>query len=145
MVTAMVTALYEDEQGLLWIGSKNKGIDLLNRETDRIDNLRKNDLIDIIPSDCIYDITGNGNKICIATDKGVAIIDKESKTSKMYDENNGLTNNVVKSIYYDSLGYLWIGTPTGLSILNLETDEIIDITEIIKEYWGWNYSISFRY
>ena len=130
----MVTALYEDEQGLLWIGSKNKGIDLLNRETDRIDNLRKNDLIDIIPSDCIYDITGNGNKICIATDKGVAIIDKESKTSKMYDENNGLTNNVVKSIYYDSLGYLWIGTPTGLSILNLETDEIIDITEIIKEY-----------
>ena len=130
----MVTALYEDEEGILWIGSKNEGIDLLNRETDRIKNLREGNPSDIIPSDCIYDITGNDKKVFIATDKGIAIVDKSSQTGKVYDESTGLPNNIVKSIYYDDLGYLWIGTPTGLSILNLATDEIIDITDIIKEY-----------
>ena len=130
----MVTALYEDEEGLLWIGSKNEGVDLLDRETDRIQNLKESTSDYIIPSDCIYDIAGNGKNIFIATDRGVAIIDKVSKTGKLYDESTGLSNNIVKSIYYDDLGYLWIGTPTGLSILNLSTDELIDITYIIKKY-----------
>ena len=130
----MVTALYEDEEGLLWIGSKSEGVDLLNRETDRIQNLKESNSDYIIPSDCIYDIAGNGKNIFIATDRGVATIDKVSKTGKVYDESTGLSNNIVKSIYYDDLGYLWIGTPTGLSILNLSTDELIDITYIIKKY-----------
>ena len=130
----MVTALYEDEEGLLWIGSKNEGVDLLDRETDRIQNLKESTSDYIIPSDCIYDIAGNGKNIFIATDRGIAIIDKVSKTGKLYDESTGLSNNIVKSIYYDDLGYLWIGTPTGLSILNLSTDELIDITYIIKKY-----------
>ena len=130
----MVTALYEDEEGLLWIGSKSEGVDLLNRETDRIQNLKESNSDYIIPSDCIYDIAGNGKNIFIATDRGVATIDKVSKTGKLYDESTGLSNNIVKSIYYDDLGYLWIGTPTGLSILNLSTYELIDITYIIKKY-----------
>ena len=130
----MVTALYEDKGGLLWIGTKNKGVDILNNEDDKIYNLIESGIDNIIPSNCIYDITGNENSIFIATDKGVAIIDKGSRSGKVYDKDNGLSNNMVNSIYYDDLGYLWIGTPTGLFILNLSTDEIIDITDIIKKY-----------
>ena len=39
--------------------------------------------------------------IYISTDKGVNIVDKEAKTIKLYNSNNGLKSENVRTILYD--------------------------------------------
>lgn len=130
----MISALYEDDDGRLWIGSKKTGIDLLNRDTDKIININTNDYSDVIQSDVILDIEGHNEFIFISTIKGISIINKKDKTVKTYDERDGIPSNIVRCIYYDDLGYLWLGTTEGLAVLNLETDEILDITNVLEKY-----------
>lgn len=128
----MVSALYEDEDGLIWIGSRDTGIDVLNRNTDEIYRITEKD--STIPSNAIYDICGNEQYIFVATNKGISIFDKENSTFEIYGESTGLSNKTIRCVYYDDLGYLWIGTSLGLFIMDLKTREIIDITDIIKKY-----------
>lgn len=128
----MITALYEDDEGYLWIGSKYKGIDVLNGNKDKIINI-SSETMNIFKTDDIYDIDGNKEEIYIATDKGITIINKSSKTYKNYSDFIVSGDKTVKRLLYDD-GYLWVGTKEGLYILNLETKESIDLNYIIKKY-----------
>ena len=128
----MITALYEDEEGYIWIGSKYKGIDILNSDTDKILNISSENL-NIFETDDIYDIDGNGEEIYIATDNGITIINKSNKTYKNYSDFIVSGDKTVKRLLYDN-GYLWAGTKEELYILNLETEEVINLSYIIKKY-----------
>ena len=129
----MVSALYEDDEGLLWIGTSDNCIDILNRDSERVISLKDEDYKGVVSS-VIFDISGNNQYIFIATNNGFCIVNKAEKTIKYYNESNGIPNRSVRCIFYDDLGYLWIGTSNGLAILNLETDEITDITNILEKY-----------
>ncbi|MGL5379095.1 ligand-binding sensor domain-containing protein [Clostridium sp.] len=126
----MVSAIYEDTYGSLWIGTRYNGIDILDKNMDKIKNLNTDYIID----NDIIDIAGNDNFVFIGTNKGLTILDLKNKTSKNFDEKTGLTNKSIRSLYYDDLGYLWIGTSSGLYILNLSNYEILDLTEVILKY-----------
>lgn len=129
----MVTALYEDKDGATWIGTKYSGIDILNRETDKIINIGSSSGNNILGDDDVYDIIGNENIIFIATNKGITIIDKKRKKYKNYTEKDNEVYKNVRKLFYDD-GYLWIGTKEGLAILNLETEELINLTYILEKY-----------
>lgn len=125
----MITALYEDDDGLTWIGTKYNGVDILDRETDKIINIGNN----ILGSNDVYDITGKGENIFIATNQGVIRINKKNKVYKYYtDEDNEFYKNI-RVLLYDS-DYLWIGSKSGLAILNLKTEELINLTYILEKY-----------
>ncbi|WP_455537964.1 ligand-binding sensor domain-containing protein [Terrisporobacter sp.] len=128
----MVHGVYEDSDGYLWVGSKTKGISIIDREkqTSKSINTSNND---IIGTDTINDITGYKDLIFIATDSGVLKIDKKSNTMKNYTTEDKMVNDAVKDIMVDDKGYLWIGTISGLSILNIETDEMIDMSNHISD------------
>lgn len=130
----MITALYEDEDGDTWIGTKYSGVDIINSNRDKYINISSKSENNIFGTDDIYDIVGNGDNIFIATSKGITIINKKSKSYKNYNEINISIGKTVKCLLYDDLGYLWIGTKSGLAILDLKTDEIIDITYILNKY-----------
>ena len=127
----MVHGIYEDDEGYLWVGSKTKGVSIIDREkqTSSVISIENNN---IIKNDTINDITGYKDFIFIATDGGVLKIDKKSKTMKSYTIEDNLVNDAVKDILVDDKGYLWIGTINGLSIINIETDEIIDMNDYIS-------------
>lgn len=129
----MVSALYEDDDGLLWIGTSDNYIDIINRESERIIRLKEVGYKGV-GSSVVLDISGNDRYIFIATNNGFSIVNKAEKTIKYYNESNRIPNRIIKCIFYDDLGYLWIGTSNGLAILNLETDEIIDVTNILEKY-----------
>ena len=116
----MVHGIYEDSDGYLWVGSKLKGISIIDTENN-----------DIIKSDMINDITGYKDFIFVATDGGILWIDKKTRKIKNYSVEDGLVNEAVKDIMVDDKGYLWAGTINGLSIINIETEEIIDMTKYI--------------
>ena len=127
----MVHGIYEDDEGYLWVGSKTKGVSIIDREkqTSSVISIENNN---IIKNDTINDITGYKDFIFIATDGGVLKIDKKSKTMKSYTIEDNLVNDAVKDILVDDKGYLWIGTISGLSIINIETDEIINMNDYIS-------------
>ena len=128
----MVHGVYEDEEGYLWVGSKSKGVSIIDRQkqTSTFISTENND---VILNDTVNDITGYKDLIFIATDGGVIKIDKKSKTMKNYTIDDGLVNDYVKDILLDDNKYLWIGTTNGLSILNIETDEVINMSDVIPD------------
>ena len=65
--------------------------------------------MNIFKTDDIYDIDGNKEEIYIATDKGITIINKSSKTYKNYSDFIVSGDKTVKRLLYDD-GYLWVGT-----------------------------------
>ena len=77
----------------------------------------------------IHFFDSNG-KLWLGGDEGLFRIDSPSafgKTAKHYTENSEgkdqLTNNRIFDINEDNLGNLWLGTSSGLTKLNLKTDE----------------------
>lgn len=126
----MVHGIYEDSDGYLWVGSKLKGISIIDRENHSATSISTENN-DIIKSDMINDITGYKDFIFVATDGGILRIDKKTRKIKNYSVEDGLVNEAVKDIMVDDKGYLWAGTINGLSIINIETEEIIDMTKYI--------------
>jgi len=44
-----------------------------------------------------------------------------------FNKFNGLNSNTVNCLYQDSLGKIWVGTPSGINVLSKNNDEIIDL------------------
>lgn len=128
----LIHGIHEDKDGLLWVGTNSKGINLIDRKNDIVKHITKENTNGSLVNDSINDITGKDNKIFIGTNNGLNIVDKDKKSIVLYNEDNGLVTNNIKTLFLDSKGYLWIGTPEGVNILNLETNEVIDITQKLK-------------
>ena len=122
----IVHGIYEDEQGRLWIGTNSKGVNVLDRkkgESIYINTKNNNSFT----SDAINDIDGSKDNVFIATDGGLICINKHNKSMQHYGVSDGLINERIKDVMLDSKGYLWIGTPDGVSILDTKNNKIIDL------------------
>ena len=71
-----IHGIYEDDEGYLWIGSRTKGVNIIDREnnTSKSINMENNN---VIQSNSINDITGYKDFIFVATDAGVLKINKK--------------------------------------------------------------------
>ncbi|MGL5756465.1 MAG: ligand-binding sensor domain-containing protein [Paraclostridium sp.] len=123
----MVSGIYKDNEGLLWIGTKSTGVNIFDRENDKIRYLTTEEGLSC---NNIYDIEGNGDLIFISTDDGVNIVNKKDNTIKKYDKSNGLEKSNVRSILIDDNDYVWLGTTEGVVVLNIKTGEIKDLSII---------------
>ena len=128
----MVHGIYEDKDRYLWVGSRNKGVNIIDREnnTSQSVSMENND---VIQSNSINDITGYKDFIFIATDAGVLKIDKKEKIIINYNLEDGLIGENVKDILVCNKNYLWIGSTNGLTLLDIENDKVIDMTNYVEE------------
>ena len=129
-----IHGIYEDKDGLLWVGTNSKGVNIIDRQNNIIKHINQSSKDYAISNDNINDIVGIGNKIFIATKNGLNEIDKDLKTVKIYNEEDGLCNNIITALFADSKENIWIGTSNGVSILNTNTNEIIDISDILTKH-----------
>lgn len=129
-----IHGIYEDNEGLLWIGTNNKGINIFDRKNNTIYDFSNIVKDQNLSNNSINDIEGHGNKIFIATDNGLNIYDKNTKKLKIYTEEDGLNSKNIRDLMYDEEGFLWIGTQNGFNILNLNTDEIINLNYLLNKY-----------
>lgn len=128
----VIQGIFEDEDGLLWVGTNSKGVNIIDRSTDTIINSSIQYDESNTSNYSIRDITGVGEKIYIATDNGINVINKKTKDIDLYLEEDNLANNNVRDLFLDSKGYLWIGTTQGISILNTADDTIVDYSYILE-------------
>lgn len=70
----------------------------------------------------IFSIASTKNMIAIGTvHMGLLIIDKSTLKVKYYNENNGLQNNTVLSVGFDSRNNLWAGLDNGIDYICLNS------------------------
>ena len=137
-----VSGIYEDDDGLLWIGTSSSGVNILNKDRDVIECLTT---ANGLSNNRITDITGAGDYIFIATYNGLNVVNKISGEIEIYDEEDGLASNIVKKLFYDELGYLYIGSTAGLDALDLNGRSVIKLNYILDEIGMNNKIISAIY
>jgi ligand-binding sensor domain-containing protein len=112
-----ITALYEDLDDNLWVGSLGKGITVFNHERKTQRRLQDSSLI----NSNIISIAGKGNVIWISSLEGVvqATIANDKIKYVDYTDTAGIGNKYVYNILTDSKSRVWFATDgEGISVLD---------------------------
>ena len=109
------------EGDILWIGT-NKGISKMQiseRKFINFMNIAGEETS--LSNNNINAITGNDKYLWIATSFGLNKFDKETETVTRYFAKDGILSDNIEALILDKKGNLWIGTPKGLSMLNVKS------------------------
>jgi signal transduction histidine kinase/ligand-binding sensor domain-containing protein/DNA-binding response OmpR family regulator len=143
-----VKSLYFSISGILWIGTFTEGIAAYDTKSKRfVNELINPNLKSILKESGVYVIKKGRkeNVLWIGTfGKGLIRYDINSKTYKVIGNDNYydnfLTNNRVRSLLIDNKDNLWIGTQSGLNVINL--NDFDNNTYQIKHYFFDNKLLS---
>jgi ligand-binding sensor domain-containing protein len=124
-----ILSLYEDQTGLIWVGTFNAGLNSYDPRTERFRRFRANrDDPNSLSNDYIRVIYVDiSNTVWIGTALGLNRYDRAADRFVRFlsDPANPrtLSNNLVRKICEDRSGLLWIGTDDGLNRLDPRTGE----------------------
>ena len=127
LISLYLRYVFEDKEGVLWIGSDNEGLNSYNPQTGEIflysetENGRK-----ALPSNNISTICEDNSGFIYAGSLkgGLVRINKQTKeVEPVKSANPEETDLPVKSLLFDSKNRLWVGTDGfGLKMLNPKTN-----------------------
>jgi ligand-binding sensor domain-containing protein/signal transduction histidine kinase len=139
-----ITSITEDTRGTLWIGTDGTGLysvkgGLFNKEPENENTQSVHEITPfgdgillatedglfkssphhkrpmIIHNSSVNTVTlGAGNTLYLGTDEGVFQLEN-GISRKICDQQNGLPDNKVQTLYFSRNRNLWIGTKTGIS------------------------------
>lgn len=131
LTSRLTSCITEDKQGNIWIGTTEKGINVLDINTDTITHYYHQpwDIYSLPDNyvECIF-CSQNGN-MWIGTHQGLA---KYNKESQKFQSINQTENLHIKGIQEDKQNFLWITTNKGL----LLTDSTGTILRRFYDYHG---------
>ena len=124
-----VRTFYEDENGLLWVGTKGSGIYVFRKsgEEGQITTMQRFTTAEGLLNNAVYTITqGKGKEYWIGTDgNGINYYDVQTKKINVLVVPDSLKKKVnltsVYSIYVGSDDILWVGT-SGYGMYKIEID-----------------------
>jgi serine phosphatase RsbU (regulator of sigma subunit)/streptogramin lyase len=102
-----ITALYQDMEGDIWIGTEKLGIYKLNINSKKVTPyyFSSNSLSNIVQA-----ITSLDHLILAATMNGVLVINSKDHSVKILNPYTGLPHTKIRDIYKDSRQNVWIAT-----------------------------------
>lgn len=110
----MIHAIYEDEFGVLWIGTE-QGISIFRKETSGFTNIGPEEIPADVTSICE---TGNGD-LLFGSNNGLFIYDRKNQTGQKINilSNPALLSysSTISVLKRDRSGSIWIGTKKGLA------------------------------
>ncbi len=121
-----ISSLYQDRQGLLWVGSEDGGLSRYDAASDsfiryQYDPSRPDGLSD----NHVYSIVEDREGVLwVGTAAGgLNALDRQNGSFRSYradpDDPLSLSSDAVRSVFEDSQGNLWVGTETGgLNLFN---------------------------
>jgi signal transduction histidine kinase/ligand-binding sensor domain-containing protein len=122
--TNLTSAIYEDHQGILWVGSKSDGLNRLDRSTGKFTRFQNNpdDPNSISNNNVISILEDSFERLWIGTYDGLNIMDRTTGRFIRYRFNPhdpySINNNVVNHIYEDRSGMVWVATQGGICKIN---------------------------
>lgn len=126
--------LGDENPDVLWIGTKSGGLDKFNIKTEIFthyktgDNSKTASTKDQHKSEIYTIYKDRKNMLWIGTDgNGLSKFNQNTEQFTHYRANplkpKSLSNNIVKAIFEDSSGVLWVGTDSGLNKFEKKTEE----------------------
>lgn len=121
-----ISFIYEDKKGILWIGTTSGGLNRFNRDKQAFGRFQKNENDpDSINSDkvfCIHETSSSrGEQVLWVGTYGDGLnkfLVEENRFLQFKadpEKPNCLSNDIIRSIFEDKNGILWIGTDGGLN------------------------------
>lgn len=104
-----------------WLGSLANGIFLLEHSTNTLFSLKKTNPWNLsINANFIYDFKKIGDDYWLGTDDGAYKVDASlSSVKRLHTQSSpAIAGNGVRSVLQNHNGNIWLGTTTGISILN---------------------------
>jgi ligand-binding sensor domain-containing protein/serine phosphatase RsbU (regulator of sigma subunit) len=124
-----ITALYEDENGYLWIGTGNSGLYRMNEEQGVISRyfISQNSLENIVNA-----IDGADGIIWMATNNGVFSINFTTGKMERFGIGPRIPHNKINDVFVDSRGNAWIATRSnGIVSVNTEMEYAISAEQMV--------------
>ena len=120
-----------DNHDRLW-ASTNNGVAMIDTRMSKIDDkniLRFNESNKQLPAnEILCGIEAQDGSLWFGTNKGVLKCTYDAQRQhlsyQIFNKDNGLSNNSIRSLAEDKFGNIWIGTEEGLSRLNEKTFDI---------------------
>lgn len=111
--------VYEDQNGILWLGSAGNGFDRYDRKTQEFQNFNKKNAG--IADDIVNSIISQGRHLWVATNSGITKFDMEKLvTVQNFDQSDGLagTGFTERSVFRNEHDLLFFGSSKGLTIFH---------------------------
>ncbi|NQZ08744.1 MAG: response regulator, partial [Algicola sp.] len=120
----VVSVIFEDSKGILWIGTLGGGLNRFDVQTARFERFQHQPSAPQSLSDNkVFSIYENDKgTLWIGTAGGLNKFDAKTKDFSHYREKDGLPNDVVLAILADRQAHLWLSTNKGLSRFNPATE-----------------------
>lgn len=113
-----VRALYEDAQGILWIGTNFSG---LNRLDPRTGTYQRVTMRNGLPSNHIAGIEGDSaGHLWLATGRGLCRYDPRTRQVTNFTHHDGLQDDEFNETYAQANGELLFGGPNGFNVFRPE-------------------------
>jgi signal transduction histidine kinase/ligand-binding sensor domain-containing protein/DNA-binding response OmpR family regulator len=117
----IIRSIYEDQTGTLWVGTRNGGLNKLDRISGRFSINR------YIRGEVLAIIEDNTGSLWAGTYRGLAHYNSDTDDYTHYlhdpDDPHSLSHSYVLSLYQDKSARIWIGTRDGLNLYNFETNK----------------------
>jgi len=116
-------SLYKDKAGLIWIGSKDSGVNKIDKGIQKFTHYQSNQLVgnNLTNKDVRSIMQDHVGSVWVGTADGLNRIDAERINIEYFfhtpDEPSTLTGNHIHTIYQDKNLDIWIGTDEGLNHL----------------------------
>ncbi len=128
---------------LLWIGTDGGGISLFDKKSQLfefltfIENIDEQDGKRILGAH-VYSIKGSDSVLWIATNMGLNKMSLPDKSIEYYTYDPSITNGIpvglVKTLFFDQSGYMWLGTDIGgFAKFDSESNSFIKYTHSVSE------------
>jgi len=106
----IVTALYMDEKGDLWIGTAENGLYRKKNGSNSVSQaVRANNSLE----NNINALDGQPGMVWAATNNCVYSLDVSTMEREKYSTTNGLPHNLINDVFVDREGKVWIATRTS--------------------------------
>ena len=112
---AIIYKILADDEGLIWLGTQDKGIYAINENTGAIKQhyTAEDEKNKLFNATC-RDLEQLNNELIVAATGALTIINKKTKTVTTITTKDGLPSNSILKIRMDADGFLWIITDNGL-------------------------------
>ncbi|MCF8335058.1 MAG: SpoIIE family protein phosphatase [Bacteroidales bacterium] len=114
----LIASVYKDKYNRIWVGTWNKGLYRLDRETFRMERFIRQS--PYIPGNDVHTLFPDSrNRLWIGTDQGVSYYDLKTRSFHFIEPSHLqkiFTDNRIYSIDEDQSGRLWFGTRKGLHV-----------------------------
>jgi signal transduction histidine kinase/ligand-binding sensor domain-containing protein/DNA-binding response OmpR family regulator len=128
-----ITAILEDRDGFIWIGTF-KGLNKIDPKSYQITQYlpaanQKNQISDsYINTNGIYQ--DKSGKIWISTKNGLNRFDPQTNSFNTYYQSDGLLSDNVSQVKEDDSGNIWVTSGKGISKLNLSNKSCMNYTSL---------------